>query len=129
MAADPVLRPAAARDRFPDWARVLIGIVLAVLSYLASSQTFDEEIRGALAAGLVAISAAGVIPPLPQTLRMSKPVAITLTVIVAVAGYVLNVSVSIDPDLRGIILAALTVLATVGIRPPQVAGVDARLAR
>jgi hypothetical protein len=113
---------AAARDKFPDWARVVIALILAVASYLASSQTaLDEQTRGAIATGIALVSAAGVIPPLPGTLSMPKAVSVGLTVAVAVVTYVLNVSVTINPDLRGVILAVLAVLASVGIRPPQVA--------
>lgn len=113
---------AGAADRFPDWARVVIALVLAVASYLASSQTaLDEQVRGALATGIALVSAMGVIPPLPATLRMPKAVALGLTVAVVVVTYVLNVVTSMDPDVRGVILAALAVLAAVGIRPPQVA--------
>lgn len=112
----------SSRDRFPDWARVLIAIGLAVATYFASSQTaLDETTRGALATILVVVSAAGVVPPLPTAVAMSKPVAIALTVVVAVASYLINVSTSLDPDLRGVIVAVLAVLASVGIRPPQVA--------
>ena len=110
------------QDRFPDSARVLIAIILAVASYLASSQTaFDEQTRGALATAIALISATGVIPPLPQTLKMPRAVSVALTILVGVVTYLLNVSVSMDPDLRGVILAVLAVLAAVGIRPPQVA--------
>jgi len=123
MAADTTLAPvAAARDKFPNWARVVIAIVLAVAAYLASSQTaLDEQTRGALATGIAIVSAIGVIPPLPATLAMPKVLSVGLTVLVVVASYVLNVSTSMDPDVRGIVLAVLAVLASVGIRPPQVA--------
>jgi hypothetical protein len=112
----------AAVDRFPDWARVAIAVVLAVAAFLASSQTaLDEQTRGAIATGIALVSAAGVIPPLPATLAMPKVVAVGLTVLVVVVTYVLNVATSLDPDLRGIVVAVLAVLASVGIRPPQVA--------
>jgi type VI protein secretion system component VasF len=110
------------QDRFPDWARVLIAIVLAVAAYLASSQTaLDDQTRGALATAIALVSATGVVPPLPQTLKMPQSVSVVLTILVGVVTYVLNVSVSMDADLRGVILAILSVLAAVGIRPPQVA--------
>jgi hypothetical protein len=110
------------RDKFPDWARVLIALVLAVASYLASSQTaLDETTRGAIATGIALVSAAGVIPPLPATLAMPKVLSIGLTVVVVVVTYVLNVSTSMDADVRGIVVAVLAVAASVGIRPPQVA--------
>lgn len=110
------------QDRFPDWARVLIAIILAVASYLVSSQTaLDEQTRGTLATAIALVSATGVIPPIPQTITMPKGVSIALTIAVGVVTYGLNVSVSMDPDLRGVILAVLSVLAAVGIRPPQIA--------
>lgn len=112
----------ASQDRFPDWARVLIAIVLAVASYLATSQTaLDEQTRAAIGTAIALVSATGVIPPLPQTLRMSRAVSIVLTIVVGVVTYVLNVSVDMNPDVRGVIMAVLSVLASVGIRPPQVA--------
>jgi hypothetical protein len=120
---DTTLAPiAAARDKFPDWARVVIAAVLGVAAYLASSQTaFDETTRGAIATGIALVSAIGVIPPLPATLSMPRVVSIGLTVVVVVVTYVLNVATSLDPDIRGVVVAVLTVLASVGIRPPQVA--------
>lgn len=124
MAANTTNAPyvVAARDRFPDWARVLIALVLAVASFLASSQTaLDEQTRGAIATGIALVSSMGVIPPLPATLRMPRVVSIAATVVVVVVTYVLNVSASLDPDVRGIVVAVLAVLASVGIRPPQVA--------
>jgi hypothetical protein len=124
MAANTTDAPllVAARDRFPNWARVAIAVVLAVASYLASSQTaLDEQTRGAIATGIALVSSIGVVPPLPATLEMPKVVAVGLTVLVVVVTYVLNVATSIDPDVRGIVVAVLAVLASVGIRPPQVA--------
>jgi hypothetical protein len=110
------------QDRFPDWARVLIAIVLAVASYLASSQTaLDEQTRAAISTGIALVSALGVVPPLPQTLKMPRALSIALTLAVGIVTYVLNVSVDMNPDVRGVILAVLAVLAAVGIRPPQVA--------
>lgn len=109
-------------DRFPDWARVVIALVLAVAAYLASSQTaLDEQTRGAIATGIALVSAAGVIPPLPATVRMPVWVSVALTVVVVLATYVVNVATSLDADVRGIVVAVLAVLASVGIRPPQVA--------
>lgn len=109
-------------DRFPNWARLLIAIVLAVASYLASSQTaLDEQTRGAIATGIALVSAAGVIPPLPATVKMPAVLSVGLTIVVAAATYVLNVSTTLDPDIRGVVVAVLAVLASVGIRPPQVA--------
>lgn len=122
MAANPAGPLTRVTDRFPDWARVLIAVVLAVASYLASSQTaLDEQTRGAIATGIALVSAAGVIPPIPATVRMPAVVSVGLTIVVVVVTYVLNVATSLDPDLRGVVVAVLAVLASVGIRPPQVA--------
>jgi hypothetical protein len=93
-----------------------------VAAYLASSQTaLDEKDRAALATLIALVSALGVIPPLPQTLKMPRSVSIALSLLVGIVTYVLNVSVDMNADVRGVILAVLTVLASVGIRPPQVA--------
>src|SRR3954470_18938689 len=103
MAANTTDAPllVAARDRFPNWARVAIAVVLAVASFLASSQTaLDEQTRGAIATGIALVSAAGGIPPLPATLRMPRVLSVAATVVVVVVTYVLNVSTSLDPDLR-----------------------------
>ncbi len=61
------------------------------------------------------------IPPLPATVSMPKAISVGLTVVVVVVTYVLNVSTSLDADVRGVVVAVLAVLASVGIRPPQVA--------
>jgi hypothetical protein len=52
---------------------------------------------------------------------MPRSLSVVLTIAVGAVTYVLNVSVDMNADLRGVILAVLAVLAAVGIRPPQVA--------
>ena len=107
---------------FPNWARVVLGVLIAFAGYVSAGEVIaDEQWRGALSTAIVLVASTGIIPPLPAVIAMPKALSVALTVVAGVGTYVLSVAVDIDPTPRGLIVAAIAALATIGIRPPQVA--------
>lgn len=105
---------------FPNWARAALGLLVAFLGFLVAGGTIhNEELRGVLSTGLTIIASAGIVPPRASDLKMSPAVALALTTLAAAASYLVTAVVSLDPTLRGIVIAAIALLTTVGIRPPQ----------
>ena len=105
---------------FPTWARIALGLVVAFLGYLVGGElAVSEELRGAITSITLLVASAGIVPPKPGDLVISPTLRYALTTAVVAGGYVLNVVVDIDPTVRGLIVAALALAASVGIVPPQ----------
>lgn len=107
---------------FPKWARLVLGLVIAGLSYLISGELLhvSEELRGAIAALTMLFASAGVVPPTAADMPVMSPaLRFVLTAAVTVAAYVANVVLSVDPTVRGLLVAAVALAASIGIVPPQ----------
>lgn len=107
---------------FPNWARILLGLVVGVLGFLLSGGVdlhVSEELRGLLAAISGALAAAGFVPPKPGSVLLPQAVRTALTVLVPLVLYAVNVLLNIDGTLRGVLAGVITFLASVLIVPPQ----------
>lgn len=106
---------------FPAPARLALGLVVALLGFIVGSQDLhiSVELAGAIAALTGLLASAGVVPPKPGDLPPLAPwLRFTLTAAVVAGTYVVQ-TLSIDLTLRGLIIAALNLAASVGIVPPQ----------
>lgn len=107
---------------FSPAVRLVLGLLVAGLGYLVAGELLhvSEELRGAIATLTVVLASVGVVPPKPGDLPVLSPqLRFVLVAIVAAAAYVVNVVVTVDPTLRGIIVALLALAGSVGIVPPQ----------
>lgn len=131
MSVDPVppqnraAAPAAA-DRpvvsFPNWARVVLSLLLGLVGYLVAGRVLNEGLSALLSSLVMLVSAAGIVPPSTDLVaRLSPAVSLLLTVLVTVIAYIVNVDLlgDLGPTTEGIITAVLAFAASLGIRPPQ----------
>lgn len=105
---------------FSPTARLLLGLIVAFLGYLVAGELHvPEELRGAIAALAALLASVGIVPPKPGDLPTLSPQLSFLFTGVATAGaYVVNTIGDIDPTVRGLVVAALALGASVGIVPP-----------
>lgn len=104
---------------FPGWARIALGIVMAGIGYLLAGELVaDEEIRGALGVLAGFISSAGVVPPRPEDFSLSPTVRWLLTGVVSFGSYFLTTA-NLEMTVRGILQAAVYLLAATFLVPPQ----------
>lgn len=106
---------------FPRWARIGLGLLVALLGYLVAGELHvSEELRGAIAALTLLLASSGIVPPTPGDLpNLSPQLRFVLTALVTAGGYVVNTVGSVDPTVRGVIVAVLALVASIGIVPPQ----------
>lgn len=106
---------------FPTWARFALGLLVALLGYLVGGELHvSEELRGAIAALTILLASAGIVPPGARDLpALSPQVRFLLTAVVTAGAYVVNTLGTVDPTLRGVIVAALALASSIGIVPPQ----------
>lgn len=107
---------------FPAWARLALGAVIAVVGYLVAGDAIriDEGMRALLSSLTLVLASAGIVPPKPEDIHFSPTVSLVLSIVVVVGAYLLNVVPDIEPLWRGLIVAGLAFLASIGIVPPQV---------
>jgi hypothetical protein len=109
--------------KFPDWARLVLSLVVAFLGYLVAGELpVSEELRGAISALTLFLASAGIVPPTLESLpKLSPQLRLVLTGLVSAGAYALSI-VNLDPTVRGVIVAALALAASRGILPPQAIG-------
>lgn len=105
---------------FSPTARLLLGLIVAFLSFLVAGELhIDDELRGAIAALIMLLGSAGIVPPKPGDWPTLSPQFSFLLTAAATAGaYAVNTIGDIDPTVRGLIVAVLALGASVGIVPP-----------
>lgn len=108
---------------FSASARLVLGLIVAGLGYLVAGELHvAEELRGAIAALALLLASVGVVPPKPGDLpALSPQVRFGLTAVATGGAYVVNTIGDVEPTVRGVIVAALALAASVGIVPPQAA--------
>lgn len=108
---------------FPAWARITLGLIVALLGYLVAGELHvDQELRGAIAALTALLASVGIVPPKPGELpTLSPQLGFLLTAVATAGAYVVNTVGDVDPTVRGLIVAALALAASVGIVPPMAA--------
>lgn len=106
---------------FSPAVRLALGLIVGLLGYLVAGELHvDEELRGAIAALTALLASVGIVPPKPGDLpRLSPQVSFLLTAAATAGAYLVNTVGTIDPTVRGIVVAALALAASVGIVPPQ----------
>lgn len=107
--------------QFPSWARLALGCVVALLGYLVAGDAIhiSEEIRGVITSLTLLLASAGIVPPRPGDIKLNSTVSLFLTVLVIVAGYLLNTVADLEPVVRGLIVAGVALASSLGIVPPQ----------
>ena len=110
-----------ARVTFPALARVLLGALVALVTYFVAGDYINigEDERALISGVVVLLGSVGIVPPRPEDIHMSQTVSILLTIVALVISYLLNAVVDLDDVLRGILLAVLAFGSSVGITPPQ----------
>lgn len=110
---------------FPGWARIALGLILAFLGYLVAGPVLHASAFWSVAIPMLTTFFAGygVVPPRPGDLHFSPTVHFILTGL-ALAGTLIATlpSVHLGAIAAGIIVAAINVLASIGIVPPQATG-------
>ena len=106
---------------FPSWARLGLGIIVGIVSYLVvGNLQMSEETRGLVTMLILLLSSAGIVPPTVESLpALSPAVRFGLVLVVVVLGYLLTVTIDMSTTLREILIAVLAFLSSVGITPPQ----------
>jgi hypothetical protein len=106
---------------FPSWARLGLGVIVGVLGYLVVGELHaSEQVTGGIAALVVLLGSAGIVPPTAETLPALSPQArLALTAGVTVLAYVLEVVVTLDETVTAVLIAVLAFCASIGIVPPQ----------
>lgn len=102
--------------------RFVLGLIVAFLGYLVAGElSVDPQLQGAIAALTALLASVGVVPPkpdeLPAVLR-NPSVSFALTTVVTAGVYAVT-TLDMDVTLRGLIVAAIALLGSVGIVPPQ----------
>jgi hypothetical protein len=105
---------------FTPAVRLALGLLVALLGYLVAGELHvSEELRGGIAALTLLLASVGVVPPKPGDVpKLSPQVRFLLTALATAGAYVVNTLGDIDPTLRGLVVAALALGASVGIVPP-----------
>jgi hypothetical protein len=105
---------------FSPTARLLLGLLVAGLGYLVAGELHvSEELRGGIAALTALLASVGIIPPKPgEWPTLSPQLSFLLTGVATAGAYVVNTIGDIDPTVRGLVVAALALAASVGIVPP-----------
>lgn len=107
---------------FSAGARFVLGLIVAFLGYLVAGELHvDPQLQGGIAALTALLASVGVVPPkpgdLPAFLR-SPSVSFALTAAATAAAYVVT-TLDMDLTLRGLLVAVVALLGSVGIVPPQ----------
>lgn len=107
--------------RFPAWARIALGFLVAFVTFLINGDSFhiEPDARALISSLIMIVATAGIVPPTPDTIKISPTVSLLLTVAVVVGNYVLVAVVDLDLLLQGILTALLALAASIGITPPQ----------
>lgn len=107
---------------FSATARFVLGCIVAFLGFLVAGELHvDPQLRGAIAGLTALLAAVGVVPPKPSQLPEflhSPRIGLVLTVVASGAAYAVT-TFSMNPTVRGLIVAALALAGSVGIVPPQ----------
>jgi hypothetical protein len=102
---------------FPPWARILIGLGVALAALLVVSLHADESTRQLIVALTTLVAAQGIVPPIPGQIHLSPVVNLGLTIAAVVGGYLLVGADGIDQTVREVLVAVLTVVTSVVIMP------------
>jgi uncharacterized membrane protein YccC len=101
---------------FPAWARIGLGLLVALAGLLVVSLHADESTKQLVVSLTALLAAQGIVPPVPGQIHLSPVVNLLLTVVAVVGAYFLT-GASIDEPLHSILTAVLLVVTSVVITP------------
>lgn len=102
---------------FPAWARLALGLLVALAGLLVVSLHADESTKQLVVSLTTLLAAQGVVPPLPGQIHLSPVVNLVLTIAAVVGAYLLVGAGGIDQTVKEVLVAVLTIVTSIVITP------------
>lgn len=102
---------------FPAWARLGLGLLVALAGLLVVSLHADESTKQLVVSLTALLAAQGIVPPVPGQIKLSPVVNLVLTIAAVVGAYLLTGANGIDLTVKEILTAVLLIVTSVVIAP------------
>lgn len=107
---------------FPAWARLALGLLVALAGILIVGLHADESTKQLVLALSTILAAQGIVPPTPGSIRLSPSLNLMLTIAATIAAYLLTGADGISEELRQVLSGVLLFVTSVVITPVHASG-------